>query len=148
MLKLSPPVWALAYLLIAALISYLEGWPGTSTLRIVPLAIILIIVGVASAVSGALLFRREGTDLTPTSETNAKLVISGPFRFTRNPMYLGLVLFTLGIAFWVGAWPMFLAPIATFATVNWVHIPFEEAKMRRQFGEQYDVYCGKVRRWI
>ena len=148
MLKLPPPVWALAYLLIAALISYLAGWPGTSTLRIVPLAIILIIVGVASAVSGALLFRREGTDVNPTSETNAKLVISGPFRFTRNPMYLGLALFTLGIAFWIGAWPMFLAPVAIFATVNWVHIPFEEAKMRRQFGAEFDAYCASVRRWI
>jgi protein-S-isoprenylcysteine O-methyltransferase Ste14 len=63
-------------------------------------------------------------------------------------MYLGLVLFTLGIAFWVGAWPMFLAPVAIFATVNWGHIPFEEAKMRRQFGAEFDAYCGKVRRWI
>ena len=148
MLKLPPPIWAFAYLLIAAVISYFAGWPGMSTLRIIPLAIILIIAGVASAVSAALLFRREGTDLDPMSETNAKLVVTGPFKFTRNPMYLGLVLFTLGIAFWIGAWPMFLAPIATFATANWGHIPFEEAKMRRQFGAEFDAYCGKVRRWI
>jgi protein-S-isoprenylcysteine O-methyltransferase Ste14 len=59
-----------------------------------------------------------------------------------------LVIVTLGIAFWVGAWPMFLAPIATFATANWVHIPFEEAKMRRQFGEAFDAYTRSVRRWI
>jgi protein-S-isoprenylcysteine O-methyltransferase Ste14 len=148
MLKLPPPIWAFAYLLIAAVISYLAGWPGTSTLRIVPLAIVLIIAGIASAVSAALLFRSVGTDLNPTSATNAKLVVSGPFRFTRNPMYLGLVLFTLGIAFWVGAWPMLLVPVAIFATVNWSHIPFEEAKMRRQFGAEFDAYCGKVRRWI
>lgn len=148
MVGLPPPIWAFAYLLIAALVSYLAGWPGTATLRIVPLAVILIILGIASAVPAALLFRREGTDLNPISETNARLVVSGPFRFTRNPMYLGLVLFTLGIAFWVGAWPMFLAPVATFATANWVHIPFEEAKMRRQFGAAFDAYCGNVRRWI
>jgi protein-S-isoprenylcysteine O-methyltransferase Ste14 len=54
----------------------------------------------------------------------------------------------LGLAFWVGAWPMFLAPIAVFATTNWVHIPFEEAKMRRQFGAEYDAYVSRVRRWI
>jgi protein-S-isoprenylcysteine O-methyltransferase Ste14 len=53
-------------------------------------------------------------------------------------MYLGLVIVTLGIAVWVGAWPMFLAPIAVLATANWVHIPFEKAKMRRQFGATYD----------
>jgi protein-S-isoprenylcysteine O-methyltransferase Ste14 len=63
-------------------------------------------------------------------------------------MYLGLVILTLGIAIWVGAWPMFGAPIALFATSNWVHIPFEEAKMRRQFGAVYDDYVARVRRWI
>jgi len=45
-------------------------------------------------------------------------------------------------------WPMFGAPIALFATANWVHIPFEEAKMRRQFGAVYDNYVAVVRRWI
>lgn len=146
MVKLPPPVWALAYLVIAGAISYLAGWPDG--LRVVPLGVILIVLGVASAVMAARLFRREGTDLNPTSATNAKLVTSGPFNYTRNPMYLGLVLFSLGVAFWVGAWPMLLAPIAIFATANWVHIPFEEAKMRRQFGAEFDAYCGRVRRWV
>jgi protein-S-isoprenylcysteine O-methyltransferase Ste14 len=54
----------------------------------------------------------------------------------------------VGIAIWVGAWPMFLAPIAVFATTNWGHIPFEETKMRRQFGAAYDGYVAQVRRWI
>jgi protein-S-isoprenylcysteine O-methyltransferase Ste14 len=43
---------------------------------------------------------------------------------------------------------MFLAPIAIFALLNWVHIPFEEAKMRRQFGEAFERYTHKVRRWL
>ncbi len=43
---------------------------------------------------------------------------------------------------------MLLAPIAVFATVNWVHIPFEEEKMRRQFGAAYDSYVARVRRWL
>jgi protein-S-isoprenylcysteine O-methyltransferase Ste14 len=72
----------------------------------------------------------------------------GIYRFTRNPMYLGLVILTLGIAVWVGAWPMFIAPIAVFATANWVHIPFEEDKMHRQFGATYDGYVRRVRRWV
>jgi protein-S-isoprenylcysteine O-methyltransferase Ste14 len=63
-------------------------------------------------------------------------------------MYLGLVTITLGIAFWIGAWPMFLAPIATFGTANWMNVPFEEAKMRRQFGAEFDAYVSRVRRWI
>jgi protein-S-isoprenylcysteine O-methyltransferase Ste14 len=63
-------------------------------------------------------------------------------------MYLGLVIVTLGIAVWVGAWPMFIAPIAVFATANWIHIPFEENKMRRQFGATCDGYVRRVRRWV
>jgi protein-S-isoprenylcysteine O-methyltransferase Ste14 len=94
------------------------------------------------------LFRREGTEIVPTSLANRALVTRGPYRLTRNPMYLGLITLALGIAIWVGAWPMFLAPIAVFATTNFVHIPFEEAKMRRQFGPAYDDYVGRVGRWL
>ena len=78
----------------------------------------------------------------------ANLSLAVPYQFTRNPMYLGLVTLSLGIAVWIGAWPMFIAPLAAFATVNWVHIPFEEAKMRRQFGAAYDDYVARVRRWV
>jgi protein-S-isoprenylcysteine O-methyltransferase Ste14 len=63
-------------------------------------------------------------------------------------MYLGLVILTLGIAFWAGWLPMFVAPLLVLATANWAHIPFEEAKMRRQFGPAFDQYMRQVRRWI
>ncbi|MGH6813729.1 MAG: methyltransferase family protein [Methylocella sp.] len=148
MLKLPPPIWALAYVLIMAGASYLAGWPRVPGLPLVWLAVVLIALGIALAAIAAMLFRREGTEFNPASTANRMLVTSGPFRLTRNPMYLGVVIVALGIAFWVGAWPMFLAPIAIFATLNWVHVPFEEEKMRRQFGEAFDAYARKVRRWI
>jgi protein-S-isoprenylcysteine O-methyltransferase Ste14 len=148
MLNIPPPGWAFAYVLVAAALSYLAGWPLVPGLPLVPLGVLLLVAGVALSATGGALFRREGTELNPASATNRALVTRGPFRFTRNPMYLGLVIATLGIAFWVGAWPMFLAPIALFATTNWVFIPFEEAKMRQQFGAEYDAYVGQVRRWI
>jgi protein-S-isoprenylcysteine O-methyltransferase Ste14 len=148
MLNIPPPVWSLAYVLIAAAWSYSAGWPRIPGLPLAPLAVLLVVAGISLSATGVVLFRREGTELNPASTTNRKLVTSGPFRFTRNPMYLGLVVVTLGIAFWIGAWPMFLVPIAVFATANWVHIPFEEAKMRRQFGAEFDAYVSRVRRWI
>lgn len=148
MLKLPPPVWALVYLLVAAAISHFSGWPRVPGLPIVSLAIALVVLGTALSASSAVMFRRAGTELNPTSETNRKLVTSGPFGFTRNPMYLGLVIVTLGVATWLGAWPMFLVPVAMFATANWVHIPFEEAKMHRQFGRAFDDYVRAVRRWL
>ncbi len=95
-----------------------------------------------------MLFRREGTQVSPTSESNNKLVTGGPFQLTRNPMYLGLFVLSLGVALAIGATPMFVAPLLVFATANWVHIPFEEAKMRRQFGPAFDDYARNVRRWL
>jgi protein-S-isoprenylcysteine O-methyltransferase Ste14 len=148
MLKMPPPIWTLAYVLIAAAICCLMGWPLIPGLPFAPLAIALIIVGIVSAASAITLFRRTGAALDPTAATNPRLVTTGPYRLTRNPMYLGLVLVTLGIAFGVGAWPMFLAPLATFATTNWVHIPFEEQRMRAQFGAEYEAFAAKVRRWV
>ena len=148
MLKLPPPIWALIYVLIAGVISWFLNWSKMPGLPLPPLGILLVAISWILPVWAFVLFRREGTEIEPTSVTNRTLVTSGPYQFTRNPMYLGLVILTLGIAIWVGAWPMFGAPIALFATANWVHIPFEEAKMRRQFGSVYDNYVARVRRWI
>ena len=148
MLKVAPPVWALVYVLATLATSWLLGWPGSTHLATARLGMVLIALGFIPPLWAFALFRREGTEINPTSATNRKLVTRGPYRFTRNPMYLGLCLLTLGIAFWVDAWPMFVAPIAVFATTNWVHIPFEEGKMRRQHGAAFEDYCRQVRRWL
>lgn len=147
-LTLIPPFWTAIYLAIAWAVSLAAQWRKWVDLRVVGLGIALVVLGVALAFWAFGLFRREDTEIQPTSETNRKLVVSGPYRLTRNPMYLGLVLVSLGIAFWVGSLPYFAVPILVFITTNFVHIPFEEAKMRRQFGADYDNYTRAVRRWI
>ena len=146
MRKLPPPIWTLIYVLVATAISWSLGWPTLLALPLAPLGIALMAVAWIPPVWAIVLFRRAGTEINPTLPANRRLVTSGPYHYTRNPMYLGLVILSLGIAFWVGAWPMFIAPIAVFATANWVHIPFEEGKMR--FGATYDSYVGRVRRWL
>jgi protein-S-isoprenylcysteine O-methyltransferase Ste14 len=148
MLKLPPPIWTLIYLLLCVALSWSFGWPKLAGLPLPILGMALIALSFIPAVWAFVLFRRERTEIEPTSRSNRKLVISGPYRFTRNPMYLGLVALTLGIAIWIGAWPMLIVPAAVFATANWIHIPFEEAKMRRQFGAAYDDYVARVRRWV
>jgi|SRR6185312_619871 len=148
MLRLPPPIWTLIYLLLCAALSWSLGWPRIPGLPIPLLGAALVAVAFITPVWALMLFRREDTEIEPTSPTNRKLVTGGPYRFTRNPMYLGLVVLAVGIAVWVGTWPLVIAPLAVFATANWVHIPFEEAKMRRQFGADYDGYVARVRRWM
>jgi protein-S-isoprenylcysteine O-methyltransferase Ste14 len=146
MVRIPPPIWMFLFLAIAAAVSFyfpvgrIPPWPV--------LGAVLVVAGASLGFWAFRLFRAEGTELNPASEANKTLVVRGPFRFTRNPMYLGLVLLSLGIAFWVGAVPMFVVPLLVVAVANWAHIPFEEAKMRRQFGAAFDDYTRSVRRWI
>ena len=78
----------------------------------------------------------------------ANSVSSSPSRASRISFPCSIVVFTIGVGFAVGSLPMFAAPVLLFATANWVHIPFEEAKMRRQFGAEFGAYASQVRRWI
>ncbi len=148
MLKLPPPVWALICVLAALGVCWALGWPVIPGLHSSLPGMILVVLSFAPALWAVALFRRAGTELNPTSAANQRLVTSGPFSFTRNPMYLGLVILSLGTALWVDTWPLLLAPAAIFAISNWVHIPFEEAKMRAQFGDAFDAYTQRVRRWL
>ena len=148
MVKIPPPVWLFFFVATAGVISALVPWRAIVDLRLVPLGVSLFALGFVLPVWAITLFQREGTELNPTSDTNKQLVVAGPYAITRNPMYLGLTIISLGLAFWVGSLPMFAVPILVFAVANWVHIPFEEAKMRRQFGTQFGDYTHKVRRWI
>jgi len=146
--KIPPPVWALAMLLAAYTMQRGFAWAGIVYFSSLPLAIVLAAIGIGLAVWGRLTFAAAGTEIIPASATNKKLVTIGPFRFTRNPMYLGLSTLSLGIAFYAGTLPFFAIPILLFVLCNFVFIPFEEAKMQRQFNDQYTEYLRRVRRWI
>ena len=148
MVKLPPPIWMFLFLALAGAASAIYPWKSVLDLTVVPLGIALVVIGFAIALWGRMIFLAEKTEINPTSEKNSKLVTRGAFAVTRNPMYLGIAIFTLGIAFWVGSLPMFAVPVLMFILCNQIHIPFEEAKMRRQYGDAFDAYTGKVRRWI
>jgi protein-S-isoprenylcysteine O-methyltransferase Ste14 len=149
MLRLPPPIWTMIFLALAAGVSWALGWPPIAWLpHHMTVGLAVFFAGWILPVWAFRVFSREGTEVDPLSETNRTLVVRGPFGLSRNPMYLGLTVAALGMAIVVGSWPMLAAPVAVFVTANFVHIPFEEAKMRRQFGDAYDAYVQRVRRWI
>ena len=145
-LKIPPPIWGIAMLLLA----YAAGWILASPVifRSTPLAVLISVAGLLLGGWGERTFAAEGTDIIPASPTNKKLVTRGPFRYTRNPMYTGLVLMALGFAFYFGTLPFYAVPVLLFLLCNFSFIPFEEAKMQRQFGDQYTDYLRRVRRWV
>ncbi len=97
--------------------------------------------------SAAFLMFRAGTTPNPRRPTTA-LVAHGPYRFTRNPMYLALALLYLGLSLLVNsAWPLALFPVALMLVERWV-IVREEAYLERVFGEAYRAYKARVRRWL
>ena len=116
--------------------------------RSVPLSLLTGIAGLLLSGWGERTFAAEGTEILPASLANKKLVTRGPFRHTRNPMYLGLVLMAFGFAFYFGTLPFYLVPVVLFLLCNLSFIPFEEAKMQRQFSDQYTDYRRRVRRWV
>jgi len=76
------------------------------------------------------------------------LVITGPYRFTRNPMYLGFLLLYIGVSCWFGwIWPLLLAPLLVWLIRVFV-IEREERYLDRKFGQEYWRYKAQVRRWL
>jgi protein-S-isoprenylcysteine O-methyltransferase Ste14 len=148
MLRLPPPIWVLLMLAAFYFLSDLPVFAGLPEWRNKPAGLIMIACGVALAWWALGHFFAIGTQIMPTSETNNRLVVNGAFAFTRNPMYLGLVIASFGAALWFGRTLMFLTPAIFFVIANWAFIPFEEEKMRRQFGAEFDAYVKRVRRWI
>ena len=91
--------------------------------------------------------RRAGTDVRPDKPTSS-LVVEGPYRFTRNPIYLGFTLFYGGITALANSLPSaLLLPFVLLAMQRGV-IGREERYLERIFGEEYLLYKARVRRWI
>ncbi len=147
-MKIVPPLWIVILLVLGLCVHWVFPTCNILDWRCYPAGIILFVLGLFSVLWAGSLFRTRGTEILPHSPTNKLLMVDGPYRFTRNPMYLGMTLVLLGIAFFVGTLPMFLVPVVFFCIINFVFFPFEEAKMLRQFGEQYSDYKRRVRRWI
>ena len=92
------------------------------------------------------LFRRSGTAICPTDRASV-LLTGDVYGFTRNPMYLGMVMIVLGVAISFGTASFFAAAALLFAILNFVFCPFEEERLRAAF-PGYAAYAARVRRWI
>ena len=114
---------------------------------VVAIGIGLSVAALLLALAAAGLLVRHRTTMVPWRESTT-IVVQGPYRLTRNPMYVALTLGYLGIALWTRTWwALALLPVPVLLVDRFV-IPMEEAQLRRRFGAVYEEYCGRVRRWL
>jgi protein-S-isoprenylcysteine O-methyltransferase Ste14 len=109
--------------------------------------IILLAVALVLGISAARTFRAVGTNLSP-HQPSLKLATTGPYRFTRNPMYLGFVLILAGLSLVFSLdWGLILVPVLALV-LHYGVIIREEAYLTDKFGEAYRGFLTRTRRWI
>jgi protein-S-isoprenylcysteine O-methyltransferase Ste14 len=111
------------------------------------LGALIVVAGLALNVVGFITQKRAGTDPIPFNPTT-RIVAHGLYRFSRNPMYIGFALCTLGVAILVNsAWMLLAVPVGV-VLIDRTVVTREERYLERKFGEEYLTYKRRVRRWI
>ena len=145
--RLWPPVAIGAPLLLGALSTYWWGDPIEPGSWRMPLGWALVVLFVVWNGWSLWLFARHETGLLPGSPTEA-MIEEGPYRLSRNPLYVGLLVLYLALALLGGSlWALVLFPVAVLL-VLWGAILPEERFLHERFGEPYDAYRRRVRRWL
>ena len=145
--KIPPPIIALVMIAIIYLSSLIIE-PITFGYQTL-ISILVIVIGLTCAIPSFRLFAKYKTTISPftPSETTA-LVTDGMYRYSRNPMYLGLVLLTIAATIFFGTWLGVVIVVAFIFLLNFLQILPEEEALLDIFGEEYVEYQKKVRRWI
>ena len=107
----------------------------------------LALLGIAIGLAGFVEFRRAGTDVRPERPTTA-LVTTGPFRVSRNPLYISQTLVYLGVAVAAESFWALALLVPTLAVIRVGVIAREEIYLERKFGDAYRSYKARVRRWL
>jgi protein-S-isoprenylcysteine O-methyltransferase Ste14 len=148
--RFPPPFVYLGFLLTGLLLDKLSG-RVPDFIPVLPLIMvaggIALLAGISIILAGRGIFLKLGNNLKPWTHSN-QIVSSGIFRFTRNPMYLGMALTYVGLALWFrSSWAVILLPVAIIVIRTQV-IAREERYLEKKFGDEYLAYKAKVRRWF
>lgn len=141
-----PPLIYGVPLLIGLLVDRWHPWLLVTERTTVPGGLVLVLLGFI-ALPAVLAFRRARTHPEPWKPTKA-LVTVGPYRYSRNPMYVGFTLCYAGVAIWQNSvWPLLALPVV-IAVMRVGVIQREERYLEGLFGDDYRAYRARVRRWF
>jgi protein-S-isoprenylcysteine O-methyltransferase Ste14 len=145
--KIAPPVLTLIHIIAAFVLDWLIPLPAAMPRAVTWLGIFLVILGLMLAFSAVRQFINTHTTLDPHGSVTA-LVTDGPYRFSRNPIYLGFICTLIGIPLAFGTyWGILLSPLLILL-MNQLVIRYEETYLERKFGNAYTSYKSRVRRWL
>jgi protein-S-isoprenylcysteine O-methyltransferase Ste14 len=142
-----PPLVALLALVAAIALDHF--WPLPTAPRALALALgaALSVFGIGIAAWGRITLMKSGTNVNPYKPTSS-IVSSGPFRFTRNPLYVGLQSLFIGLSLLAGTWWGVVLLVPVFLVLHYGVVLREEAYLERKFGKPYLSYKSNVRRWL
>ena len=146
-MKIKPPVYVFAAVAVMLLTHRLFPIVRIITFPWTLLGLVSLLPGAALVFLSLRVFKRDRTDPDPFG-VPAALVTSGPYRLSRNPMYLGILLMLSGIACLLGTAAPWLAIPPLGVALDLVFVRPEEKRMERTFGDAYRRYKTHVRRWI
>jgi protein-S-isoprenylcysteine O-methyltransferase Ste14 len=113
----------------------------------VPIGVMVVLVAGALFISAVRAFRKAGTPV-PGNRATTSIVRTGPFGFSRNPIYLAFTLFQFGLAAWINSLSVLLTLFPALALMVLVVIPREERYLEARFPSEYLPYKRRVRRWL
>jgi protein-S-isoprenylcysteine O-methyltransferase Ste14 len=143
---LRPPIVFLSAILLGIVLNH--PWPLPFVPPIIRLlGPIITLCAVLLFVLSLREFHAAGTSVRG-SERTSTIVRTGPYRFSRNPIYLSFILLVLGLAVWLDDFWLFLTLVPATAFIVLVIIPREERFLERNFRDQYSSYKATVRRWL
>ena len=142
-----PPLIFVLFFAGGAYLDHFAPLPQPPVVIARPLGAAFVVAFLALTVQSFRHFGAAGTSVVPVRPTTA-LVVSGPYAYSRNPIYLGLLLLYAGLSLLLLlVWPLLLGPGVVWIVGEWVIGP-EERYLAEKFGEEYELYKSRVRRWL
>lgn len=142
-----PPLVYLISLVVGALIQLAAPLPFLPRTLALPLGASLVVVAIGLFSYCVAKLRAAGTPV-PARKPTTVIVRTGPYRFSRKPIYLAFSLLQLGIAIWANSLWLLATLVGAVALIHYVVIQREEQYLERRFGAQYLDYKASVRRWL
>ena len=142
-----PPTYFLIRLLLAIALHFVLPLTKLINPPYSYAGVLLIGIGIWLNIWADCLFKVKNTTVKPFEKTTY-FIQEGPFRFSRHPMYLGMVIILVGVAILLGSVSPFICPLSFFITISIFFIPQEEKTLEKTFGQDFINYKRRVRCWI